>query len=127
MCDKDEIIKLIDDLKKDKTGDVLGFVKDFLTNVDLTENSRDFNIVILSNLAEYRTCSLREQNNDATKEETEDKFMIFIDTLASATKKSGASESFLKNEYVKALIKTYHDNEDEIELTPISKQMKLDS
>lgn len=127
MCDKDEIIKLIDDLKKNKTGDVLGFVKDFLTNVDLTENSRDFNIVILSNLAEYRTCSLREQNNDATKEETEDKFMSFIDTLASATKKSGASESFLKNEYVKALIKTYHDNEDEIELTPISKQMKLDS
>ena len=59
MYDKDEIIKLIDDLKKDKTGDVLGFVKDFLTNVDLTENSRDFNIVILSNLAEYRTCSLR--------------------------------------------------------------------
>lgn len=66
---------------------MLGFVKDFLTNVDLTENSRDFNIVILSNLAEYRTCSLREQNNDATKEETEDKFMSFIDTLASATKK----------------------------------------
>ena len=53
--------------------------------------------------------------------------MSFIDTLASATKKSGASESFLKNEYVKALIKTYHDNEDEIELTPISKQMKLES
>ena len=77
MCDKDEIIKLIDDLKKDKTGNVLGFVKDFLTNVDLTENSRDFNIVILSNLAEYRTCSLREQNNDATKEETEDKFISF--------------------------------------------------
>lgn len=127
MYDKDEIIKLIYDLKKDKTSDVLGFVKDFLTNVDLTENSRDFNIVILSNLAEYRTCSLREQNNDATKEETEDKFMSFIDTLASSTKKSGASESFLKNEYVKALIKTYHDNEDEIELTPISKQMKLES
>lgn len=127
MCDIDEVIKLIEDLKKDKNGDVLGFVKDFLTNVDLTENSREFNIALLANLAEYRTCSLREQNDDATKEEIEDKFMNFIDTLASATKKSGASESFLKNEYIEKLIKTYHDNEDEKELTPISKQLKLDS
>lgn len=127
MCDIDEVIKLIEDLKKDKKDDELVFVKDFLTNVDLTKNSREFNIVLLSNLAEYRACFLKERNNDATKEETEDKFMNFIDALASATIKSGASESFIKNEYVEKLVKTYHDNEDEKELTPISKQLKLES
>ena len=62
------------------------------------------------------------------KKKLKNKFMKFYRyTSECQTKKSGASESFLKNEYVKALIKTYHDNEDEIELTPISKQMKLES
>lgn len=127
MCDKDEIITLIEDLKKDKNGDVLGFVKDFLTNVDLTENSREFNIALLSNLAEYRACHLKKQNDEVTKEEAEDSFMNFIDTLASANKKNGASENFTKNEYVEKLIKTYRDNEEEKELTPISKKMMLES
>lgn len=105
----DDIVQMIKDVKSDRADISLNFIQEFLSNVDLRGNSRDFNMQVLSYLAEYRVAKLKEENNEVKKDEADEKFIDFIDFLKNSKVRDGASESFIDNVYVRGLVKTYSD------------------
>lgn len=115
----DDIKMIIEDITKNNQDLSLNFIREFLCNVDLDGNSRDFNIQLLSNLAEYRTSVLKEERNEGSKEETESKFINFIELLMQARFIDGASQNFVDSQYIRDLIKTYGD------LVPINLEEKV--
>ena len=115
----DDIKMIIEDITKNNQDLSLNFIREFLCNVDLADNSRDFNIQLLSNLAEYRTSVLKEERNEGSKEETESKFINFIELLMQARFIDGASQNFVDSQYIRDLIKTYGD------LVPINLEEKV--
>ena len=115
----DDIKMIIEDITKNNQDLSLNFIREFLCNVDLADNSRDFNIQLLSILAEYRTSVLKEERNEGSKEETESKFINFIELLMQARFIDGASQNFVDSQYIRDLIKTYGD------LVPINLEEKV--
>lgn len=105
----DDIVQMIKDVKSDRADISLNFIQEFLSNVDLRGNSRNFNMQVLSYLAEYRVAKLKEENNEVKKDEADEKFIDFIDFLKNSKVRDGASESFIDNVYVRGLVKTYSD------------------
>lgn len=108
----DEILTLIEDLKKDKQDFSLNFIKEFLSQVDLSKNSYNYNYELLTKFAKYRVSVLKELNNEGTKEEREKAFLTIVKTCDDYAKIKGASDEFLENNYVKDLINTYLRNEE---------------
>lgn len=119
IIENDDIKMIIEDITKNNQDLSLNFIREFLCNVDLDGNSRDFNIQLLSNLAEYRTSVLKEERNEGSKEETESKFINFIELLMQARFIDGASQNFVDSQYIRDLIKTYGD------LVPINLEEKV--
>ena len=119
IIENDDIRTIIEDITVNRQDLSLNFIKEFLSSVDIKCISRDFNIQLLSNLAEYRTSVLKEERNEGSKEETESKFINFIELLMQARFIDGASQNFVDSQYIRDLIKTYGD------LVPINLEEKV--
>ena len=118
IIENDDIRTIIEDITVNRQDLSLNFIKEFLSSVDIKGNSREFNMQLLSNLAEYRTAVLKEERNEGSKEDTESKFIDFIGFLMQSRIIDGASQDFTDSPYVRDLIKTYGD------LVPIEQEGK---
>lgn len=106
MCLIDDELTLISDLKKEKNDISLNFIRNFLSTVDISKNKSTFNKKLLHSFTKYRVAVLKKENKQSRIGEEGKYFLNIIDLLKSANVE-GASESFLKDEQVLDLIKTY--------------------
>lgn len=108
MIELDEILTMAQDLRRNDNDMSLNFIKDFLSNVNLTENTYGFNYELLSRLAKYRVAVLKEMNGEnIDKKEIENRFMSIINYMYENPTLKGASSDFVSNYYVNDLIRTY--------------------
>ena len=103
-ANKEQIIKLIDDLQDEKEDETLEFPKLFLKRVDLRQNSEKFNIDLFGYLAYYRYCLQKKKERRMTDEHVQDAFDSMIYFLEDAQYKHGVSKNFKNNRFVKMLI-----------------------
>lgn len=109
---KDETITLIEDIEQNRKDSSLVFIKDFLRNVDLRANKEEYNIELLSKMADYRATYLKYERKEANKDELDFSFMEIINILKNASVCNGASVFFKKDPYVASLLATYTDKEE---------------
>lgn len=123
----DEVIQIIKDIEIDRDDISLSFIKDFFSNVDVSENSKDFNLLLLGLMADFRVANLKYQNSESKKETVEDAFSKIVETLATTTRKDGASESFIRSDYVNKLVDTYYESpyEKDFVLEPVKKSKQV--
>jgi len=107
LIELDEILTLIEDLKKDRQDISLNFIKEFLSQVDISKNSYGYNYELLTKFAKYRVSVLKELNQEGTKEETDKSFINIVKACDDYAKIKGASNEFLENYYVQNLVNTY--------------------
>lgn len=106
MCSILKMVEFITDLKMDKEDISLNFIKEFLSNVDITRNSPDYNIDMLYYLLNYRIAVVEEKGKQSRRKST-NAFVDFVDFLSDTTTKDGADSSFIHNTYVEDLVKLY--------------------
>lgn len=103
----DDLLVMLEDLKRDKDDLSLGFIKRFLSCVDISKNKPDFNLELLYRFSEYRVSILKENDGVAKPGESSECFKDIIDYLGSADMDNGASVDFVTNSYVQNLVNTY--------------------
>lgn len=108
LIDTDDINTMLEDIKNGRKDPTLNFPREFLSNVDLTENSKKFNIEILYSLAKYRDGMLKQMDGVIDDEELSYCYDNFISLIDEG---KGASKSFSNDPYVKGLISNYYDEE----------------
>lgn len=111
MRELSEMIEFITDLKMDKTDISLNFIKEFLSNVDITRNSHEYNLDLLYYLLDYRKAVVSEKGKEVRRKSNE-KLVEFVEFLADSTTKDGADSSFVHNLYVNNLVECYAPRED---------------
>lgn len=106
MAEIRETVDFITDLKRDKNDGSLNFIKEFLSNVDITKNSDDYNLDLLDYLIDYRNAVISEKGKEVRRNSTE-RFVDFVDFLSDSTTKDGASSLFINSTYVNNLVRLY--------------------
>jgi hypothetical protein len=107
MAEIEGLIKLITDLKQNKTDISLTFIREFLSNVDITENSHDFNIGLLYAFVNYRENILQRQEKKISQRIVDESFMDIIRLLEYSSKTKSESTKFVNNQYVQTLINEF--------------------
>lgn len=115
-----EMIEFITDLKMDKDDVSLNFIKEFLSNVDITKNSKEYNLDLLYYLLDYRKAAASEKSKKVTRESTK-KFVEFVEFLADTTTRDGADSSFVHNLYINNLVNLYAPREEKSDVSLRSK------
>ena len=110
LVDSKNIVDLIDEVYKDSEDPSVQFAKNFLYKVDLSQNSQQFNMELLSHLAYHRYCFQKEQRGENKNDELNEAFENFIYFLEeSQYKLVGVSRKFKDNKVVKELISEFND------------------
>lgn len=108
MCYLDDLMTLINDLKRGKNDLSLNFIREFLSNVDLTKNKMQFNSKLLNKFVNYRNSVLKVENGEAVKDEELNGFSDLVDFLSYSDMEPGASETlFDDNPYLPNFILNY--------------------
>ena len=102
--EKEATLRFVNDLIKDKDDKTLSFAKDFLSNVDISNNQKRYNKKLFEYMASYRESlkvgtTVEEVANQLEK-------MKELKTFIRESKESdGASLEFLDSDYIKEFIK----------------------
>lgn len=115
MIRLDEILTMIEDLRKNKNDMSLNFIKDFLSSVNIQDNTHAFNYELLSKFAQYRVAVLKEMNGEQNNKEVEQKFQSIINFIYESPTLKGASSEFVTSPYINDLIRTYTFNQEEFD------------
>ena len=109
-----QLIYLIDDIRDDVDDPSIELPKKFLYRVDITGNSKKFNMALLSHLAYYRECFKKEQDGTAKEGELNDAFMDFIRFLEESQHRVfGVSRKFKDSKMVNELINEFFEEKEE--------------
>lgn len=110
LMDGKNIVEMIDLVVADSDDQSVQFQKNFLYKVDLSQNSEDFNLELLANLAYMRYCYLKEQAGEYKDGEYNEAFENFITFLEDGKRKMfGVSKKFKENKLVNQLIDEFYE------------------
>ena len=113
MMESKSIVELIDRVLEGDDSPSVEFPKRFLYRVDLSENSKDFNMELLGYLAYYRYCYDKEESGEFVNGESNEAFQEFISFLnKSKERKLGVSKKFKDNKLVNELISEFLEKKD---------------
>ncbi|MBR1385361.1 MAG: hypothetical protein IJ568_00880 [Bacilli bacterium] len=101
---KRETVNMISDIIFKKKDDSLDFPREFLSRVDLKDNSKDYNLILLKQLAVYRYYKMNVGEYNITEEDSKNAYNNFIDLLETYKETKYVSASFRNNEYLNSLI-----------------------
>ena len=110
LVDSQLIVDLIDKVNEDSDDPSIEFAKKFLYRVDISGNSKDFNMELLSHLAYHRYCFQKEEKGENKNGELNEAFENFIYFLEESQHKLiGVSRKFKDNKLVNELISEFYD------------------
>ena len=102
-----EIMQMLNDIKYGKADPSLDFAKDFLSSVDLKENSNYYNLILLNRLANHREVVKAELNGAIEQGTSKGALQEFAEILKEESVDWGASKRFVNNFYIKDLVSMY--------------------
>lgn len=107
------IILMMEDLKNSPSDPSLNFIHTFFNQVDLSVNTKEFNLELLRLLSIYRDRVLELQNGECSQKEVELSFLNFTNFLRDSQFKNEAALSFVQDPYIMKLIQYSEEIEKE--------------
>ena len=101
---KRETVNMINDIIYEKRDESLNFPREFLSKVDLRSNSKEYNLILLKQLAVYRYYKKNIGQYNITEEDVKLAYKNFIDLLETYKDTKYTSKTFTGNKYLKSLI-----------------------
>lgn len=100
------IIDFIELLKQDEPSLLTYFLKKFLNEADISENSNSFNLTLINKLRKYKQiCD--EQDSEEREKKAGKFFESLADFLYKSKDKNGVSKQFIESQYIQGFMEQY--------------------